>query len=91
MPDCAAQPEEDGGPSHGSRLIVLGNGNWPTIRNHMSEIAAEIDAARPGKFAVIEMPRPPKPEYQRPEAKPPSVEKRPPFEELFQTRTTIPA
>ncbi len=46
-------------------LIVLGNGNWTTIKDYLSEIAAQVEASQPGKFAFIEMPKPPKRPYVR--------------------------
>jgi len=46
-------------------LIVLGNGNWPTIQNHLPEIAAQVEASQPGSFIFVEMPLPPKRPYVR--------------------------
>ena len=42
-------------------LIVLGSNIWPIVRNYADEIAAEVEAARPGSCVFIEMPLPPKP------------------------------
>lgn len=48
-------------------LVVLGAGNWPIIRNHLSEIVAAVDMAGPNSYAYIEMPLPPKPQYVPPD------------------------
>lgn len=42
-------------------LIVLGSNIWPIVRNYAVEIAAEVEAARPGSCAFIEMQLPPTP------------------------------
>jgi hypothetical protein len=42
-------------------LVVLGSNIWPIVRGHGPVIAATVDAARPGSYAFIEMPLPPKP------------------------------
>ena len=41
-------------------LAVLGSNIWPVVRDHGAAIAAKVDAARPGSYAFIEMPLPPK-------------------------------
>lgn len=41
-------------------LVVLGSNIWPIVRNYAAEIVAKVAAARPGSFAIIEMPLPPK-------------------------------
>jgi hypothetical protein len=41
-------------------LIVLGSNIWPVVRSHEFEIAATVDAARPGSYGFVEMPLPPK-------------------------------
>lgn len=42
-------------------LVVLGSNIWPIVRNYGAEIAAKVDAARPGSCVFIEMPLPPRP------------------------------
>ena len=39
-------------------LIELSGGGWPTIRNHLDYILAAVEAAQPGSYTVITMPRP---------------------------------
>lgn len=39
-------------------LIELSGGGWPTIRNHLDRVLAAIEAAQPGSYTVIPMPRP---------------------------------
>ena len=39
-------------------LVVLGSNIWPVVRDHGAEIAARVDATRPGSFGFIEMPLP---------------------------------
>jgi hypothetical protein len=46
-------------------LIVLGNGNWPIVQDHLAEIVSAVDAATQGSYAFIEMPLPPKRLYVR--------------------------
>ena len=42
-------------------LVVLGSNLWPIVRGHASDIAAGVNSAKPGSYAFIEMPVPPKP------------------------------
>jgi hypothetical protein len=42
-------------------LVVLGSNIWPLVRDYGSEIAAKVDAAKPGSYDFIEMPHPPRP------------------------------
>ena len=37
-------------------LVVLGNSQWPIVRLHLDEIAAEVNACRPGSYAEVEIP-----------------------------------
>ena len=39
-------------------LVVLGSNIWLVVRDHGAEIAARVDATRPGSFGFIEMPLP---------------------------------
>ena len=41
-------------------LVVLGSNIWPVVRLHEAEIAARVDAAKPGSYNFIEMPPPPR-------------------------------
>lgn len=36
-------------------LVVLSKGQWPYVRNHLAEIAAAVDVARPGSYAGVEI------------------------------------
>ena len=40
-----------------NRELVLGPNVWHVVRNHEVEIAAKVDAARPGSYEFIEMPK----------------------------------
>ena len=42
-------------------LVVLGSNIWPIVRSHAKAISEQVNAARPGSYAFIEMPPPPKP------------------------------
>jgi hypothetical protein len=37
-------------------LVVLGNSQWPQVRLHLDRIAAAVNAAAPGSYAVVEIP-----------------------------------
>ena len=37
-------------------LVVLGNSQWPLVRLYLDRIAAAVDAATPGSYAVVEIP-----------------------------------
>jgi hypothetical protein len=41
-------------------LVVLGSNIWPLVRDHDDEIASAIEAAAPGSYKFIEMPRRPR-------------------------------
>jgi hypothetical protein len=41
-------------------LVVLGSNLLPLIRSHHVQISARVDAATPGSYDFIEIPRPPK-------------------------------
>ena len=38
-------------------IVVLGNQQWPVVRLHPDRIAAVINAATPGSYSEIEIPR----------------------------------
>lgn len=46
-------------------LVVLGSNIWPIVMGHAEEIAAMADAATPGSYQFVAMPRPPKPRFSR--------------------------
>jgi hypothetical protein len=50
-------------------LIELTNGLWPVVRNHLDRFAEAVEAAEPGGYTIITMPRPPlrRRPYPRPE------------------------
>jgi hypothetical protein len=37
-------------------LVVLGNSPWELVRLHLDEIAAAVNAARPGSYTRVEIP-----------------------------------
>jgi hypothetical protein len=37
-------------------LVVLGNPQWPLVRLHLDRIAAAVNSATPGSYAVVEIP-----------------------------------
>lgn len=37
-------------------LVVLGNPQWPQVRLYLDKIAAAVDAATPGSYALVEIP-----------------------------------
>ena len=38
-------------------VLVLGNQQWPDVRLHLDRIAAAVNAATPGSYLEIEIPR----------------------------------
>ena len=38
-------------------LLVLGNQQWPVLRRHVHRVIAAIDAATPGSYTEVEIPR----------------------------------
>ena len=38
-------------------VLVLGNQQWPDVRLHLDRIAAAVNAATPGRYLEIEIPR----------------------------------
>jgi hypothetical protein len=36
-------------------IVVLGKGNWPLIEPHVQKVAAAVNAAAPGTFAVVDI------------------------------------
>lgn len=37
-------------------IVVLGNSQWPLVRLHLDRIAESVNAAKPGSYAVVEIP-----------------------------------
>jgi len=40
-------------------LIEISGGGWPTIRHHLDEVLAAVQAVRPGGYTVVSCRRPP--------------------------------
>jgi hypothetical protein len=40
-------------------LIEISGGGWPTIRNHLDQVLAAVQAAQPGNYTVVSCRRPP--------------------------------
>ncbi len=38
-------------------VVVLGQGRWSVIKRYVTQIAVVVDAATPGSFTEVEMPR----------------------------------
>ncbi len=38
-------------------IVVLGNPQWPVLRRYTDLVASKVNAARPGSFTLIEIPR----------------------------------
>ena len=38
-------------------IVVLGQGRWSLIKPHIAAVVAAVNAARPGGFAVVDIPR----------------------------------
>jgi hypothetical protein len=37
-------------------LVVLGNPQWPMLRQHVDRVIAAVNAARPGSYTEVEIP-----------------------------------
>ena len=37
-------------------LVILGNSQWPVVRLYLDRIAAAVNAATPGSYAVVDIP-----------------------------------
>jgi hypothetical protein len=37
-------------------LVVLGNPQWPVLREHVERVVAAVNAARPGTYCEVEIP-----------------------------------
>jgi hypothetical protein len=42
--------------NHRIAIVVLGKGQWSLIKPHIARIAAAVNAATPGSFALVEIP-----------------------------------
>jgi len=38
-------------------IVVLGNAQWPVLRQYTGRVVAAVDAAKPGSFTEVEIPR----------------------------------
>ena len=38
-------------------IVILGNQQWPDVRPHLDRIAAAVNAATPGSYTEVEIPR----------------------------------
>ncbi len=38
-------------------LVVLGNPQWPVLRRHVERVVIAVDAAQPGSYTLVEIPR----------------------------------
>lgn len=38
-------------------LVVLGNPQWPVLRQHVGRVVAAVNAATPGSYTEVEIPR----------------------------------
>jgi hypothetical protein len=38
-------------------IVVLGNQQWPVVQRYMDRIAAAVNAATPGSYIEVEIPR----------------------------------
>jgi hypothetical protein len=41
-------------------IVVLSTNAWPSLRDHAEKIAEAVDAAMPGSYAEVSIPRPPR-------------------------------
>src|SRR5437867_4895482 len=39
-------------------IVVLGNAQWPVLRQHVERVVAAVNAARPGCYVEVEIPNP---------------------------------
>jgi hypothetical protein len=37
-------------------LVILGNSRWPTVRLHLDEISAAVEASAPGSYTEVDIP-----------------------------------
>jgi hypothetical protein len=37
-------------------FVIIGNQQWPTLRRHVEEVAAAVNAAMPGSYVEVEIP-----------------------------------
>ena len=38
-------------------IIVLGHAQWPVLRRHVEKVVAAVDAATPGSYTEVEIPK----------------------------------
>ncbi len=46
-------------------IVELSTPRWPLIRGYVELVAAAVNAATPGSYAVVNIPWPPKPTFQK--------------------------
>jgi hypothetical protein len=39
-------------------LVVLGNPQWPLLRQHVERVVIAVNAAQPGSYTVVDIPHP---------------------------------
>ena len=42
--------------THSIAIVVLGNPQWPVLRNHIDRVVAAVNAAKPGTYIEVEIP-----------------------------------
>lgn len=43
-------------PKYKIAVVVLGNPQWPALRNHVDRVVAAVNAATPGSYLEVEIP-----------------------------------
>jgi hypothetical protein len=38
-------------------IVVLGNPQWPALRHHVDRVVAAVNAAKPGSYCEVEIPK----------------------------------
>lgn len=46
-------------------FVVVGNQQWPTLRNYVERVAAAVDAATPGSYTEVDIPMMPRRKPER--------------------------
>jgi hypothetical protein len=41
---------------HTIAIVVLGNAQWPALRQHVDRVVAAVNAAKPGTYCEVEIP-----------------------------------
>jgi hypothetical protein len=37
-------------------IIILGNAQWPVLRQHVERVVVAVNAAAPGSFSIVDIP-----------------------------------